>query len=318
MPTISDPGDPDEQAVIDGLTACFPGAPPWVRVGPGDDGAVLSDGTVLAADCMVQGVHWDDRVAAEDVGYKLAVSNLSDLGAMGAVGRWALLTLSLPRPVDAGWVAAFGRGLAEGLGDVPLLGGDTTRSPGPILASLSVGGHLASQPLLRSGASPGDWIWVSGTLGDAAAGFASDAPAPALWRAWTRPAPPLALGPALATQGLATAALDLSDGLAQDLARLCAASKVGARVDPAALPRSSALDPSDPALLAHQVAWGEDYQLLFTTPPEARDAVEALGRTLGVRLTCVGHCTAGPTVDLAGAPWPPPWRHFAPATAERR
>ncbi len=310
MSPTAEQDQPDEQAIIDGITAGLPKPPSWVQVGPGDDGAVLADGTVLAADCMVQGVHWDARATPEDVGHKLARTNLSDLAAMGAEPRWALLTLSLPTPVDTQWARDFGRGLAAGLSPVPLLGGDTTRSPGPIVASLSVGGQLVAEPLLRSGARPEDDIWVSGRLGCAALAFFHPNPPAALWHSWVRPSPPLALGPALARAGLATAALDLSDGLAQDLARLCRASGVGATVQPELLPRSEHADEASRDTLYQLVGWGEDYELLFTAPSSHRPQIEEVGEALGVQLTRVGRCTEHPEILLFGQPWPKSWKHF--------
>ena len=310
MSLTPEQADPDEQAAIDAITATAPHRAPWVRLGPGDDGAVLADGSVLVADAMVQGVHWDLRVAPEDVGFKLALVNLSDLAAMGAEPRWALLTLCLPHPIDGGWVSRFAAGLAEGLGPVPLLGGDTTRSPGPITASLTAGGQLVAGALTRSGARPGDTLWVSGVLGAAARAFGGPGPGTADWSAWTRPQPPLSLGPALALAGLATAGLDLSDGLAQDLHRLCAASGVGASVDPSALPLAAGLSRAASDWLDTAVGWGEDYQLLFAAPPGHADAVAGLGTRLGVPLTAIGTCTADPAVVLEGRAWPAGWRHF--------
>ncbi len=314
MSLNTEQGEPDEQAVIDGICEHTSSPAAWVRVGPGDDGAVLADGTVLVADAMVHGIHWDERSTAADVGFKLARVNLSDVAAMGAEARWALLTLSLPRPVDPCWVRDFSRGLADGLDGVPLVGGDTTRTEGPISASLTVGGQLVDHPLRRSGARPGDLLWVSGVLGAASMGFHAAHPTTAQQQAWLRPQPPLALGPALALAGLASAAMDLSDGLAQDLARLCAASQVGARVDPGALPCPEGLDRSASGWLQHATGWGEDFGLLFSSPPALQQAVVALGRKLQVPLTRIGTCTSAPQVVLEGATWPTAWAHFAVGT----
>jgi thiamine-monophosphate kinase len=310
MSLTSEQGDPDEQAVIDGISANFPWMPSWVRVGPGDDAAVLANGMVLCADCMVQDVHWDRRVAAWEIGYKLARTNLSDIAAMGAEARWALLSLSLPSIPSRDWIAEFSRGLAEGLGTAPLIGGDTTGSPGPIVASLTVGGQLVGALLTRSGARAGDDLWVSGNLGDAALAFVHPKPPASLWRAWVRPNPPLELGPALTRQGLATAAIDLSDGLAKDLARLCAASGVGAEIQPSRLPLSEHLDANHPDRLPLQVSWGEDYELLFSAGPADRGAIRSLATRLGLRLTRIGHCPSGSQVRLEGQSWPESWSHF--------
>lgn len=304
--------DPDEAYVIDALTRDLspPGAP---AVGVGDDAAVLADGLTLTVDAMVEGVHWDARMSPEDVGARLVAVNASDIAAMGAEPRWALLALSLPDPLDRSWVEGFARGLRQALDacGAELLGGDTTAARGARVASLSMGGQLAGPALRRSGARPGDSVWVSGHLGQAAGGFYLDAPPAELLQALRRPAPPLALGPALSRAGLATAAMDLSDGLATDLARLCAASGCGAVVDPERVPLSEALRAADPDALDHALGFGDDYELLFTAPPSARAAIRQLGDALGIELTEIGHCTIAPELVLLGRRWPPGWRHFS-------
>lgn len=284
------PDDPDESFVIRCLTAAP--ALAGVLVGPGDDGAVLSDGTVLTVDAMTEGVHWDGRWSASDVGYRLFQVNASDLAAMGARPSWALLTLSLPDPFDATWVRGFSSGLRAALADVPLVGGDTTRSSGPIHASLTLGGRLAAEPLLRSGARPGDGVWISGPLGAASLAFHLGVPEclPAL----LRPTPPLELGPRLATDRLATAAMDLSDGLETDLTRLCRASGVGADIDPDAIPL-----PDVEGALEH-IGFGDDYALLATSPHDLADH----------GMTRIGVITPGPDVRLLGRRWPAAWHHF--------
>jgi thiamine-monophosphate kinase len=303
------PDDPGESSVIAALLSGRPhGSGPPPRLDAGDDVAILADGTAVGTDLMVEGVHWDARSSAEDVGWKLVAVNASDLGATGATPAWATLNLALPRPVDAAWVGGFARGLHDALGawGVRLIGGDTTRSAGPRFAGLTMGGP-APRPVTRAGARPGDQLWVTGTLGDAAHGFHHDGPGLAWLR---RPAPPVRFGVALADAGLATAMLDLSDGLARDLGRLCAASGCGARVDADALPASDAVAAA-PDRLALQTAFGDDYQLLFATAPDAGPAVRALAARHGVQVTWVGACTAhGPAV-LAGEAWPAPtFSHF--------
>ncbi|MCP4809248.1 MAG: thiamine-phosphate kinase [Proteobacteria bacterium] len=261
-------------------------------MGPGDDAAVLTDGTVLTVDAMTEGVHWDVRWSAEDVGRRLVAVNASDVAACGADPTWALLTISLPDPIDAAWVREFTRGVHAALGSVPLIGGDTTRTEGPIHVSMTLGGRLRGEPLLRTGARVGDGIWVSGVLGAASAAFHLGDPAcmPAL----LRPEPPLHLGPLLAERGLASAGMDLSDGLATDLARLCAASDVGARVDPALLPL-----PDVPQAIEH-IAFGDDYQLLVTSSQDLAPH----------GLTRIGTIVAGQGAVLIGRDWPAAWHHF--------
>lgn len=281
------------------------GPPPPGTVGIGDDAAVRPDGTVYTVDTLVEGTHWDHRLDPADVGWKLVATNASDLAAMGARPRWCLLAATLPAPVDLAWVDAF----AAGLGDacrrygLALIGGDTTRGPARVL-SLTAAGH-ALRPIRRAGARPGDDLWVTGTLGLAAEGFLSPAPRPAALARLRRPEPPVAFGPALAEAGLPTAMMDLSDGLRRDLARLCAASGVGAVVEPGALPGDGPL--------AWRVGFGEDYELLFTAPPAARNAVQSLATMHRTPVSRVGTVTAEGPPRLAGVPdWPDPlFQHFA-------
>jgi len=277
-------------------------------VDAGDDAAVLSAGRTLTTDLLVEGVHFDERLSPADVGWKAVAANVSDLGAMGARPEWALLGLSLPEPLDMAWVNDFATGLAEALAhwELRLVGGDTTRSPGPRIVSVTVGG-TAHHPVTRAGAQPGDDLWVSGTLGAAAAGFGRGA-GEARWL--RRPEPPVALGVALAEGRLARAMMDLSDGLATDLPRLCAASGVGARVEAARLPIDLTAQ-QGPAPLSEAVAWGEDYQLLFAADPVDRGAIAAVGLRLGVALHRVGEVTEPPACRLHPGPWPvASFRHF--------
>jgi thiamine-monophosphate kinase len=305
----------DERDIIQALlTDRLPALEGLIRVDAGDDGAVLGDGTVLTHDTMVEGVHWDDHLHPADVGWKLVAVNASDVGAMGGQPLWALLSLCLPRPAPAAWLMGFREGLHEGLRHygVALIGGDTTRSPGPIIAGLSMGGRVR-HPVTRGGARPGDGLWVTGSLGEAAAGFYFGGPGLAALR---RPRPPVAFGAALAEAGLATAMMDLSDGLAADLPRLCAASGVGARVSAAALPRGPALqacpDTARPAPLALQVAFGDDYELLLTAPESQAGALLALAHRLGTPLTRIGDITDDGRVNLVDAAWPSPlFSHFS-------
>lgn len=289
--------DPDERFVVEAAAALGGGLP--AGVGVGDDAAVLGpEGEVVTTDTMVEGVHWDGRHAPDDVGFKLVAVNVSDVGAMGGRPRWATLALSLPAPLDRAWAAAFMAGLREALGrwQVALVGGDTTRSPGPRVLTLTVGGR-AARPVLRSGGRPGDDVWVTGELGRAAEAYGRAAPSAAALAWWRRPLPPVAFGAALGEAGLATAMLDLSDGLARDLARLCRASGVGARVHAAALPGGRPL--------AEAVAFGEDYELCFTAAPTARDAIRSCAAMQGIVASRVGALTADPGLVLHGADgWP--------------
>ncbi len=303
------PGDPDESRIIELVLQHGPPGgrhrPPRSRAaGPGDDAAVVADGEVVTCDLMVEGVHWDDRLSPEDVGWKLAAVNASDIGAMGCRSTWAVLALSLPVPVDMAWVEDFARGLGKGLRacGASLVGGDTTRSPGPRFLSLTLAGSGIAL-CGRHGARVGDRIWVSGTLGEAAAGFLDGQPDGLAWL--RRPMPPVALGPELAERSLAHAMMDLSDGLATDLPRLCKRSGVGAIIDPESLPVGPAVGrlPASKRL-SRQVSFGDDYQLLFTADARQDDAIASLGAALQLQLTPIGHIVAGSEVRLRGRSWP--------------
>jgi len=285
------------------------GSAAGVEVGVGDDCAVLlpTPGAhwLVSSDMLVEGRHFLSTVDPARLGHKALAVNLSDLAACGATPRGFTLALALPR-VDDAWLDGFARGLwalADAAG-CPLIGGDTTQ--GPLNLCITVFGEApAGQVLLRSGARAGDEVWVSGRLGDArlalevfrgtvaleGSGFES------VRRAMECPTPRVALGQAL--RGIATAAIDVSDGLIGDLGHILAASGVGARLEVDALPRSAVLA-AQPAALQQQclLAGGDDYELVFTAPPGARlpDA--------GVALACIGRIEAEPglrVVDARGA-----------------
>jgi thiamine-monophosphate kinase len=293
-----------EQAIIE-LLLGGPLRPDRKLQQPGDDAVVTPGGALVSVDAMVEGVHFDESLSAADVGWKLAAVNASDISACGRLPRWALLSLSLPRD-DTAWLSGFAQGLQEALRrwDITLLGGDTTRSPGPRFASLTIGSGPSGPVVSRAGARVGDELWVTGELGRAAAGFCHGTAGGLVWL--RRPEPPVVFGARLGEAGLAMAMMDLSDGLRADLARLCAASGVGAWIDPTALPAGPAL----PAVgaeerLALMTSFGEDYELLFAAPASAHAAVVALGEESGVRLSCVGRCvSAGDGVRLGGGCWP--------------
>ncbi len=302
---------PDEEGQVIEAFAVRAGRMPGLRVGIGDDAALFADGRVLTVDTMVEGVHWDDKLSAVDVGWKLVAVNVSDVAAMGGRPEWALLALSLPAPLDRAWLAGFRDGLLAACArwGVTLVGGDTTRSPVRV-ASLTVGGY-AAHPVLRSGGRPGDDLWVTGELGRAAEGFLHPAPRPAA-RAWLqRPEPRVAFARALAEEGLPTAMMDLSDGLRTDLGRMCVASGCGAEVDAAAVPGDGPF--------AWRVAFGEDYELLFAAPADRRDAVRSLATMHEISVTRVGCLQAHPGVRLVGGEaWPPVlFTHFAPRGRSR-
>ena len=243
-----------------------------VLVGIGDDGAVVatkSDQQIHVLDTLVEDVHFPHDAPPADIAYRAVAVNLSDIAAMGATPRWMTLGLTLSN-VDEDWVRQFADGLFEASSefDVALIGGDTTRGPG-VVVSIAMIGESPASPLLRSGAQVGDTIYVTGTLGDAAGGLAlynDGAPCDFLLRRFLRPTPRVAIGQALL--GTATAAIDISDGLAGDLSKLLAASGVGAELDVGALPVSdnllSMFDIEQCRYFA--LKGGDDYELCFTAP----------------------------------------------------
>lgn len=289
------PQRPDaESRVLAALCAAAPA--PHAPEGPGDDAAVRPGGEVVTVDTLVEGVHFDQRLSPADVGWKAVAVSVSDAAAMGAQPGWIALALSLPEPLDEHWLAAF----AEGLGDacrrwqIQLIGGDTTRSPGPRFVSVTLGGQCVGAPMTRAGGRPGDTLWVTGTLGRAGAGWALPEPDDDALAALRRPDPPLAFALDLARRGLATAAMDVSDGLAADLPRLCAASRCGARVGPIPTDRG-------------ELGWtgGDDYELLFAAAPGQDHAVRTLAARHGRIVTPIGALAEGPCTRLDGA-WPTP------------
>jgi thiamine-monophosphate kinase len=239
-----------------------------VRLGIGDDAALLAvpSGKLLAVstDTLVAGVHFLPDTAARDIGWKALAVNLSDLAAMGAEPAWATLALTLPS-ADARWVDEFADGFAELSREhcVALVVGDTTQ--GPLSITVTIHGLVpAGAALTRAAARVGDGVYVTGTLGDAAAGLLlvqsnAEASAPLLERLH-RPTPRVQQG--LILRGRATACIDVSDGLAADLGHICDASGVGAQIDADALPASSELSAAFDANArrAFQLAGGDDYE----------------------------------------------------------
>lgn len=270
-----------------------------VVLGIGDDAALLqvpaNRRLVAAMDTIVEGVHFPVGTAARCIGHRALAVNLSDLAAMGAEPAWALLSLSLPasRP---DWLDAFASGfhdLARRY-DVALVGGDTVK--GPLVVTVQVLGFIeADHALTRSGARPGDLLYVSGVPGEAAAGLAvvqqrlegGEAGA-FLQRRFDLPEPRVALGRALRT--LASAAMDVSDGLLGDLGKLCAASSCAAQLELDRLPPSSSMPALfDAAAIERFVlAGGDDYELLFTVAPERVHEFEALCRHVEPVCTRIG------------------------------
>jgi len=271
----------------------------------GDDAALLAPvpGMALAVstDLLLEGRHFAKGAEPRALGHKSLAVNLSDMAAMGATPRWATLALALPAP-DEDWLAAFAQGFYELAGrfDVDLVGGDTTR--GPLTVCVTILGEVPEGlALLRGGARPGDDIWVSGSLGGAAYALVEPGDASAARRLHT-PEPRVALGERL--RGLASAAIDVSDGFAQDLGHILERSGVGALVHYERLPKFPVADPELQQRCA--LAGGDDYELAFTAPQSARAAIEPLAAALGVALTRVGSIQPGEgrlqILDAGGAP----------------
>ncbi len=267
---------------------------------------------VVTADAIVEGVHYLPDDPPDLVAKKLLRVNLSDLAAMGARPLHYLLTTALPAKLGAEWIEAFARGLGEDQRrfGVALLGGDSVATTGPAVLSLTAIGEVAAgREIRRSNARLGDTVWVSGAIGDAYLGlkalrgdaFVGLAPAhqQALVARYQLPEPRIELGPAL--YGVANAMIDVSDGLLADLGHICETSGCAATVLLSKLPFS----PAALTILAegwdHPVALatgGDDYELLFTAPPGATEAIHALGSRLSVPLTAIGRIEPGEGVRL--------------------
>ncbi len=289
-------------------------------LGIGDDAALvrIDAGAELAVstDMLLEGRHFLAGADPRALGHKTLAVNLSDMAAMGATPRWATLAIALPA-ADEAWLAAFCDGLfaLAGRFEVELIGGDTTR--GPLTVSITILGEVpAGGALKRSGARAGDDIWVSGELGGAALALATlqgraQATGEDARRALARlhePEPRVALGVRL--RGIATSAIDVSDGFAADLGHVLERSAVGARVAYDALPRAPAFTRlrDDALALECVVSGGDDYELVFTAAPGSRPALAALSAEIGLALTRVGSIEAGEPelrlLDAAGRTLP--------------
>ncbi len=278
----------------------------------GDDAAVFAPPVgrelVVAADAMVAGVHFLADDPPDLVARKLLRTNLSDLAAMGAVPFGYLLTVSVPRGTPDAWFAAFSAGLAQDQAEfgVALLGGDTTSTAGPVSLSLTIMGSVApGQALRRNGARAGDGIWVSGTIGDGALGLLAAQGAIVdgyLADRYRVPQPRLALGAAL--HGIAHAAMDVSDGLVQDLGHLCRESGVAAEIEAGWVPLSDAarqVVAAEPGRLALCLTGGDDYELLFAVPPALDAGLIEVARAVGIPVTRIGAFRTGePRVTVMG------------------
>ncbi len=312
-----------ERALIERIHSRLAPTPDWVRVGIGDDAAVVEpvrgELEVLTTDTMVEGVHWEWKYSsAADVGAKSLAINLSDLASMGAAPRAALLSLSLRSDWSVEALDAFLDSFvsAAGVHGVSLIGGNVTSTSGPMSITVTLTGSARPRRVLtRGGGHPGDVLYVSGAVGSALAGLlwlktpGTDPDDPEVAECvdrYRRPEPRIRAGLVVARNRAASACMDLSDGLADAVRQVARASGVGASVDSTVLPipeaarrifESAGLDPISAA-----AAGGDDYELLFAVPPRRRRAFEAAWRqTRGLAISRIGVLTAEPGLRLVRA-----------------
>lgn len=327
--------DLSERELIARIQARLPPAAPWLLIGIGDDAAVVEPernrAEVLTVDCVVDGVHFSRAFVPPDaIGHRALAVNLSDLAAMGAAPRLALLSLALPSdlPLDDFDGIADGLTRLAARHRVQIAGGNLTRTPGPLTIDVTMSGTIKRrQALTRSGAKAGDELYVTGSIGAAAVGLqmlrgtksdntprstVASVVEPCVQR-YLRPEPRVRAGLLLSRNRVASACIDLSDGLADGVRRIAEASGVGASLDAAAIPIEPAAREwftaggQDP--VAEALAAGDDYELLVAVPPKRRRRLEAVRRQAGVTFTRIGACTA----DKAITPLlPAGYGHFRP------
>ena len=285
--------------------ATHPGA-----LGLSDDAAFITPppgcDLVLKTDAIVGGVHFFPEDAAQTVAAKALRVNLSDLAAKGATPLGFLLSLALPKEIGDDWLSSFAEGLRADavLFSCPLFGGDTDRTPGPITISIAMVGSVPEGAMVRrAGAKAGDLVFVSGSIGDAALGLAlrkgatwplSEPQCQHLASRYLLPQPRNALAEAVRTH--ASASMDVSDGLAGDLAKLCRVSQVAAEIDAARVPLSGAAKAAiaaDPAMLETALTGGDDYEIVCTVPPAKAQGFRAAAKAANVPVAEIGRVTAG-------------------------
>lgn len=286
-----------------------------------DDAAVITppagSDLVLTTDAVIESVHFFSGDPADAIAKKALRANLSDLAAKGAEPAGFLLTLALPKSINEEWIAAFADGLAADIETFrcPLLGGDTDRTPGLLSVSIAAFGHVPhGKMVLRAGAKPGDAIVMTGTVGDSALGLKlrrepkladmaklDEKERAYLFERYLVPEPRLVLAKALREH--ASAAIDISDGLAGDLAKLAAVSAVSARIEATCLPLSAAarkLVAADPALIETVVTGGDDYEILAAVPQAALAALHRAAKESAIPLTEIGLAGEGSGAEVIG------------------
>jgi thiamine-monophosphate kinase len=281
---------------------------------------------VVTVDTLVEGVHFFPEDPPRQIGQKLLRVNLSDLAASGAEPRYYFLAMSLPARIDEDWIAGFTAGLADDQDEfgVRLGGGDTTSTPGPVSLTLTAIGEVpVGATIGRCGAVPDEDIWVSGTVGDAALALplisagADMQDYPHILSRYRLPQPRVGLGPAL--RNLASASIDVSDGLLADLHHICKGSEVGAAIHKVDIPLS---DEAKGLLARDSSRWelilggGDDYEILFTAPTIMRARLDTVSRDSGISLTRIGKTTKGPEIMVSDETGTlrdatiSGWRHF--------
>ena len=317
---------PDDISTEDRLIARFfaPIATDPGALGLSDDAAFIKPppgcDLVLKTDAIVGGVHFFPEDAAQAVASKALRVNLSDLAAKGARPLGFLLSLAIPKDIKEYWLSGFAEGLRGDavLFGCPLFGGDTDRTPGPVTVSIAMFGSVPEGTMVRrAGAKPGDRVFVTGTIGDAALGVVlrggkaktwklNDAQRQHLMSRYLLPQPRNALAEAIRNH--ASAAMDISDGLAGDFGKLCRASSVAADIDVANVPVSDAAKAvvaGDAAALELVLTGGDDYEIVCTVPSEKSESFRAAAKTAGVAVTEIGEIKKGEGarfIDLAGKP----------------
>jgi len=329
--------DLTEQELVGRIRARLMPAPSWMLVGIGDDAAVVeavrNQVEVLTVDSIVEGIHFDRRFTPPGaIGHRALAVNLSDLAAMGATPRLALLSLALPSDLECEDFDNIVDGLATlaAAHQIHVAGGNLTRSPGPLVLDVTAVGWAKRRSILtRGGAKPGDGVYLTGSVGGALAGLQvlrdSGAQLPAASQCVARylyPQPRVRTGVLLGRNRAATACMDLSDGLADGIRQIAEASGIGATIDRSTIPIEPAARTwfesrgADPVIGA--LRGGDDYGLVFTASPRLRGRLRAVARHGGVAVTRIGSCTKESGVQLTGvvdgvtvdAPLPTGFSHF--------